>query len=155
MQIIEANSVTDIAHLIQLSIAPVFLIAGVAGLLNVFTGRLIRIIDQVYKLDRLEEAGKLEEYHKKRRIFLTMRLQNINTAIFLSTATGLFIGLVIITMFLSNLLNFNGELIISSLFIISMLCLITALLVFLREIYFTTSFIKTIKKKIKKPKKED
>lgn len=37
--------VVNISTLIQLSVAPVFLLAGVAGLLNVFIGRLARIID--------------------------------------------------------------------------------------------------------------
>ena len=40
-----------IVHLIQLSVAPVFLLAGVAGLLNVFTGRLTRIVDKLEKIE--------------------------------------------------------------------------------------------------------
>ena len=36
----DGDAVTTISHFIQLSVAPVFLLAGVAGLLNVFTGRL-------------------------------------------------------------------------------------------------------------------
>src|SRR5215831_2047605 len=35
-----------IAHAIQLAIAPVFLLTGIAGLLNVMAGRLARIIDR-------------------------------------------------------------------------------------------------------------
>ncbi len=43
----------DIAHVIQLSIAPVFLLTGVAGLLAVLTNRLARIIDRARKLEDL------------------------------------------------------------------------------------------------------
>lgn len=47
----EQTTIDTITQLIQVSVAPVFLIAGVAGLLNVFTGRLARIIDRLEKLD--------------------------------------------------------------------------------------------------------
>ena len=72
------NQIDDIAHLIQLSIAPVFLLTGVGTLLNVLSGRLARIIDRsrvlehrldtpepphasaiVYELHVLERRGKL------------------------------------------------------------------------------------------------
>jgi hypothetical protein len=39
------NQIDEVAHLIQLSIAPVFLLTGVGTLLNVLSGRLARIID--------------------------------------------------------------------------------------------------------------
>ena len=45
INVIDTNSINTVSQLIQLSVAPVFLLAGVAGLLNVFTGRLSRIID--------------------------------------------------------------------------------------------------------------
>ena len=48
---INIGEINSVSSMIQLSVAPVFLLAGVAGLLNVFTGRLVRIIDKVDKLD--------------------------------------------------------------------------------------------------------
>ena len=39
------NQIDEIAHLIQLSIVPVFLFTGAGTLLNVLSGRLARIID--------------------------------------------------------------------------------------------------------------
>ena len=38
------GNITDIAHAIQVAIAPVFLLTGIAGILNVMTGRLARIL---------------------------------------------------------------------------------------------------------------
>lgn len=49
---------STISSMIQLSVAPVFLLAGVAGLLNVFTSRLVRIIDKVDRLDKFENEKK-------------------------------------------------------------------------------------------------
>lgn len=65
--------------------------AGVAGLLNIFTNRLVRIIDKVDRLDKFENDKKeqekmddeLKKLIKERRDFLTMRMHNTNHAIFL------------------------------------------------------------------------
>jgi hypothetical protein len=40
-----AENMTDVARAIQLALAPVFLLTGIAGLLNVMTNRLARIVD--------------------------------------------------------------------------------------------------------------
>lgn len=146
---ITQDGVNTVSHLIQLSVAPVFLLAGVAGLLNVFTGRLSRIIDKVEKLDANSEIKKHPE-HEDRRLSLTLRMQNINYAISLCTMTGLLIALVIVTMFLSSIFEFNGSVFIATLFIFAMLSLITSLVLFQKEIFFTTSFIKKKKASLKK-----
>ncbi|HJE02921.1 hypothetical protein AAX26_01103 [Aliarcobacter thereius] len=144
--VVEINSIPS---MIQLSVAPVFLLAGVAGLLNVFTGRLVRIIDKVDKLDKFEydkEAeGKidndLKQLIKDRRKFLTMRMDNTNRAIFFGTTTGLFIALVIITIFFSSFFHFKYTILIAILFILGMSTLVISLILFLRELFYTTKFI--------------
>ena len=143
---ITQEGVNTVSHLIQLSVAPVFLLAGVAGLLNVFTGRLSRIIDKVEKFD----ATSINNEHEDRRLSLTLRMQNINYAISLCTMTGLLIALVIVTMFLSSIFQFNGSVFIATLFIFAMLSLIVSLVLFQKEIFFTTSFIKKKKASLKK-----
>lgn len=140
--------VTSVAHLIQLSVAPVFLLAAVGALLNVFTGRLSRIIDKVERLDQYENATQDKQPFKdmkQRREFLTMRMKNTNLAILFCTTTGLLISLVIVTMFLSAILKFESAIFISILFILAMVCLSIALMLFLKEIFFTTTFIKSKK----------
>ncbi|WP_108061384.1 DUF2721 domain-containing protein [Poseidonibacter lekithochrous] len=151
------ETVNTVSQLIQLAVAPVFLLAGVAGLLNVFTGRLSRIIDKLEKIDNYvanqktpEAVEKAEEKLSERRRFLTMRMQNTNYAIFFCTTTGLLIALVIVTMFLSSLFDFKDSIFIATLFIIAMISFIMSLLLFLREIYYTTSFIKSKKATLKK-----
>ena len=147
------STISTITSLIQLSVAPVFLIAGVAGLLNVFTSRLTRTIDKLEQIDAQINAHEEEEFScskegeflYKRRWFLIRRMQNINWSIFFATATGLMVALVIISVFLSSLMDFNSELFISVAFIMAMLFLITSLFLFSREIYFTNQFIRTKK----------
>jgi hypothetical protein len=45
----------SVAHLIQVALTPVFLLSGIAALLNVFASRLARVADQLEKL-----AGDIE-----------------------------------------------------------------------------------------------
>jgi len=139
----------EIVDLIQLAVAPVFLLAGVAGLLNVFIGRLTRIIDKLEKMDAslVAKQKKDETYEEdkraiKRREFLVMRMQNTNLAIFFATATGLMVALVILSVFATTLFSYHIEFTISIFFILAMVFLIIALLLFLKEIYYTTSYIK-------------
>lgn len=154
VQLDSTTIVTSVAHLIQLSVAPVFLLAAVGALLNVFTGRLSRIIDKVEKLDQYENATEHPfKDMKQRREFLTMRMKNTNLAILFCTTTGLLISLVIVTMFLSALLEFKSSIFISILFILAMLCLSVSLMLFLKEIFFTTTFIKSKKSYVPKSKK--
>lgn len=140
------ETISTISHLIQLSVAPVFLLAGVAGLLNVFIGRLTRIIDKLERIDS-KKIENITKEHTHRRKFLVMRMQNTNWAIFFCTATGLMVALVILLIFSSSLFAFDFSTIISSLFVLAMASLIIALLLFLREIYYTTHYIKVKKEK--------
>ena len=138
-----------IIHLIQLSVAPVFLLAGVAGLLNVFTGRLTRIIDKLEKIDAYVTSQQKKNKHYKedqkiikRREFLLMRMKNTNYAIFFCASTGFMVGLMILSVFATTLFDFHAEYAISILFILAMVSLCLSLFLFLREIYYTTYFIR-------------
>lgn len=148
-------NISTISSLIQLSVAPVFLLAGVAGLLNVFTSRLTRTIDKFEAIDKLITDNETQDkpctqehkYLLIRRGFLLMRIQNTNWAIFFATITGLMVALVIISVFFSSIVGVHNALFISITFILAMIFLIISLVLFLREIYFTNLFIKTKKEK--------
>ena len=59
------DSIIDVSKAIQLALAPVFLLTGIAGILNVIASRLARIIDRGRRLtegrggDALPVGGKL------------------------------------------------------------------------------------------------
>ena len=144
------NNIIEIISYIQAAVAPVFLIAGVAGLLNVFTSRFVRIVDRLNAVDRkisIETQSNPDyippQKLKERRLSLLNRLKNINMSIFLGTLTVYMVAMVILTIFASELFKFDGQVIISSLFIASMISLSLALLLFLIEIHSTVLFIRT------------
>jgi hypothetical protein len=132
------NPIDDIAHLIQLSIAPVFLLTGVGTLLNVLSGRLARIIDRARALEQQLEAldpnrtdAIVNELH-----VLERRGRLIYHAIKLSTSSALLVCFLIAALFASSMLHYSTRLIVSGLFIAAMLASIVSLTLFLREVYF-------------------
>lgn len=139
----EGGTVDLVSHLIQLSVAPVFLLAGVGALLGVFTGRFSRIIDKAEKLNerlqeqRTERSGvdRRTDELRAQRNYLAKRARNMNHAIMAITLTGFLVASVIMVMFLSAFLEFNGAVLIATLFLLAMTAFMIGLLLFLREIY--------------------
>ena len=132
------NQIDEIAHIIQLSIAPVFLLTGVGTLLNVLSGRLARIIDRARVLEqRLEtpEPPHAATIVNELRV-LEKRGRLIYHAIKLSTTSALLVCFVIAALFASSLLHYSTRLIVSGLFIAAMVASIVSLTLFLREVYF-------------------
>ena len=129
-----------VAHAIELAVAPVFLLTGIAAILAVMTNRLGRIIDRARVLeDRLDNTSP--ELHPALRTDLTTlsrRAKLISRAITLCTATALLVCTVIAVLFLSAFLRFDASIPVALLFIAAMLAFFLGLLWFLREIYVAT-----------------
>lgn len=133
--------VTDISHVIQLAVAPVFLLAGIGGMLSVLSIRLGRIIDRARQLDGLLAASDKQDRAAINREHRTLRRRArlASVAITLCTLCALLICTVIVVLFVGAYLSLNLVNLVAGLFVIAMLTLITALLTFLREIYLGTS----------------
>src|SRR5271165_6511877 len=107
------NQVDEIAHVIQLSVAPVFLLTGVGTLLNVLSGRLARIIDRARVLEqRLEtpEPPHAAAIVNELRV-LERRGKLIYNAIKLSTTSALLVCFVIVALFASSILPYSTRVI--------------------------------------------
>lgn len=128
----------NISHTIQLAIAPVFLLTGVGTKLAVLTNRLARIIDRSRVLeDRLREGMEQDEIWAELET-LYRRAHLINRAITLSTACGLFVCVVIATLFIGDALNLAWAQFIAMLFVLGMFSLIGSFVYLLREIFVAT-----------------
>lgn len=137
------NQTSDIAHVIQLSVAPVFLLAGVSGLLTVLTNRLARIIDRARVIEDKAVSGEAGEKakHEKLRIF-SRRARLCNYSITLCTACSSMICLVIICLFGGAMLEFDLSRPISLLFVGAMISLFSALMCFLKEVRLATQSLR-------------
>ena len=130
----------DISHIIQLAIAPVFLLTGVGTNLMVLTNSLARIIDRSRVLeDRLSSAAESDQAEYRIELqALYGRAHLINRAITLSTTCALLVCLVIAALFLGDALNLALAKLIAALFVFAMLSLIGSFFFLLREIFIAT-----------------
>ena len=130
----------DIVQIIQLSIAPVFLIAGIGTLLNVLTSRLARVVDRgraiELDLDLPMGSGQHTNRHLAELRVLDQRMNWIHNAIMLSTMAILLVCLLIVALFSVELITIDLSRVVAILFIATMASLIGGLISFLIEISY-------------------
>jgi MFS family permease len=129
-----------IAHAIQLSIAPVFLLTGIGGLLGVMANRLARVIDRARAFEgrwrnmdapaRAAAMSEIDNLERRRRV--------ISWSINFCTAAALLICIVIVTLFVEEFFGRNLKWLAGALFVSAMLAVICGLTCFLREVYLAT-----------------
>ena len=138
-------NIATVASVIDIAVAPVFLLAGISGLLVVLTNRLGRTIDRSRSL-QAAESEFLPEQHKAviqhEMTSLLRRIQLSYTAISLSTLSAILVCLLIVALFLGSLLQLNVSLIVASLFIVCMIILSLAFCSFLFEVLISTRSLK-------------
>jgi hypothetical protein len=135
------SHVASLAQVIQLAVAPVFLLAGVGATLNVLASRIGRIIDRARIMEeRLPTASPelSDELHGRLRI-LAKRATLINRAIALCVLSGLLVSLVVASLFVSSSLRIDLATPIAIAFVIALLSLAAALVYFLREVFIATA----------------
>jgi hypothetical protein len=133
--------ITNLGQVIQLAVAPVFLLAGVGATLNVLATRVGRIIDRARIMeDKLlhATAEQADEIHVRLGV-LSKRATLINRAIGLCVMSGLMVSLVVAALFVSSALGIDLTLPIAIAFVIALLALAAALVYFLREVFLATS----------------
>ena len=133
----DSQTIGTVAHVIQLSVAPVFLLTAIGTMLSVMTNRLARSDERArYHEARLEPAAPeaLPELHQSLAT-LSRRADLIGLAIFLCTATALLVCAVIAMLFLGDFLRYDISLPVAVLFILGMLLMVLGLISFLREIF--------------------
>ncbi|MGE5523621.1 MAG: DUF2721 domain-containing protein [Rhodospirillaceae bacterium] len=132
--------ITDVAHVIQLSIAPVFLLTGVGSLLGVMTSRLGRVIDRGRHIESiyvsLKETARCHADEELRALAQRARLSS--WAINLSTAAALLVCGVIATLFLDAFTGTDLKWFAGGVFVAAMLLLTGGLVCFLLEVYVAT-----------------
>lgn len=136
----------NLSRAIQMSVAPVFLLAGIGGLLVVLNNRLVRIIDRSRQLQALrqscdtpvssERESKTELQALKRRMALIMK------AIELLTVTILLVALVVAVVFISAVTQLDLDLLVVPLFVMAMVCLMVAAVLFQREVQLATAQVR-------------
>ena len=144
MPLISADAFTHTAQAIQLALAPVFLLTGIAALLGVMTNRLARIIDRARHFEQrwagLSDAERDRAWVELRSLERRRRLTSL--AIGTGTFAALMVCCVVATLFLEELLGSPLRGVAGVLFFVAMLSLIVGLSAFLREVHLATQTIR-------------
>jgi hypothetical protein len=150
---VQETHVQDIARVIQMALAPAFLLTGVASLLNVFATRLARIVDRTRVLEvRLEPGGDSREELE----VLRLRGELVRWAITMGTGAALFVTLVIGVAFVGFLLQVNFSMVVAGLFVGAMAALTMALGFFLREVTLAVGSLEAwIPMAVRRSRRED
>lgn len=116
--------VNTAAHVVQLALTPIFLLNGIASLLNVFTTRLGRIADRV---DKLSGDPKTRPEQLAR---LRLRSKSLDLAVLLAAIAGGLTCCAALTLFLSALRSGAAGSILFALFGAALGCAVAALAAF-------------------------
>ncbi|WP_417611566.1 DUF2721 domain-containing protein [Parasphingorhabdus sp.] len=126
----------DIVTVMQTALAPAFLLVGIGAMLNLFAGRLARIIDRSRNLQELFQSTTGLD----RRLLvaelgdLQLRIKIVNSAIFLSVISAITACTLIGMLFIMGLTAIDLSLAIAGAFFFAICLLSCALIQFLREV---------------------
>lgn len=124
-----------LAQIIQLAVAPVFLLAGLGAFLNVCAGRLARIVDRARRVEERILATRGSEHDRlvDEVRLLDWRIRTVNNAIFSTVLAALLIAAVVVLLFAAFLTAIPLEIPIAILFIAAMVATGTGFAIFLLE----------------------
>ena len=128
--------IADITHVIQLAVAPVFLLTGIGAILTVMTHRLGRAVDRARHLQATRESAQPDEREHLSAEFgvVGRRIRLAHRAIACAVLSELCVCLLIALAFVGAATGVDLAAVVAALFVLAMLALIATLLIFLREI---------------------
>jgi len=131
----------DIGHVIQLAIAPVFLLTAIGTILNVLTGRLGRAVDRrrVLAVALLKLDGDIAELAKRELEYEQRRIRLMYVAISMAVFAALLVAALISLAFIDPFVQLDFTKLIAVLFILAMVALVASLAILLREIFYAVN----------------
>jgi|TARA_B110000495_G_scaffold58663_1_gene49723 hypothetical protein len=131
----------EIAVVIQMAVAPAFLLTGIGAILTVMANRLTRIVDRFRVINEQKNLFMKKKDKTDELLSLLSRARWTHIAIFLTTVSALLICVLIAMIFIATEVNFNLDQYLSILFIVAMTALVLGLLSFLKEVSLSKGVI--------------
>lgn len=131
----------EIASVIQLAVAPVFLLTAIGTLIAALNFRLGRAVDRRRSLERRLAKMSEDELGAARDELGTIarRIHYTYLSILCAVASALFVCLLIAGAFLGAFVRADLSYTVGALFVLAMVALVACLLLFLREIFLAVS----------------
>jgi len=135
------SHLTDITHVIQLAVAPVFLLTAIATLINALNIRLGRGIDRRRLiLGRARgNAGLRSDDDRAELGLLARRIRLIYFSLLAAGLGGLLICLVVAGAFVGALMAVDLSKVVAVFYILAMLAIVACLGMFLREVFLAVT----------------
>jgi hypothetical protein len=133
------SNLTDITHVIQLSVAPVFLLTAISTFMGAMNTRLGRIVDRCRVVTEKDKASESADEDREELRLLARRRHLIYLAILFAVVAALLVCLVVAGAFLGALMEFDIARLIAAFFILAMAAMVAALYLLLKEIYLGVS----------------
>ena len=126
------TNVVNVAQVIHLAVAPIFLLTAVAATLTVFIGRLARIVDRGRSL---EKAATPEAQFREELECLERRARLIYLALSLGVSAAILVSMLMAAAFMGEIYQLNLGRFVALLFILALFVYTAALLCLLREVF--------------------
>ena len=128
-------SVSTVAEIVRVALAPVFLLSGISAFVNVLASRLTRIVDRSRQIEPLLLTSRGAEHDRwiADLEVLDRRMSLVNWATGLSVTSAVLTCLVVVLLFAANLIHTRLGTEIAWLFMASMLTIGAGFAVFLIE----------------------
>lgn len=136
--------VSHVVQAIQLSVAPVFLLAGIGGFLNVSVGRLARVIDRARIVEDKIARARGEEHDRLVLEIRTLdkRIKIVNNCISLAVLSACLVCIVVTLLFANQLFSGRLDTPIALLFVSAMLAIGLAFALFIIETRLGSSVVR-------------
>lgn len=132
-ELIERTSSTvRVQHVVQLSLAPAFLLAGIGAVMNVMTNRLLWVANKIERILAADERGEAGDQLKEIPALEARRIL-AQRAVMLSTAAAFTISIVILLLFISAFVYTPLGTLVALTWVITMGLLMAGLAYFLLE----------------------
>ena len=126
--------VMGLAKAIQLSVAPVFLLTAIAGVLGVISNRLARVLDRAREIQGPASDSQDMQLLRRRMGLLSRAIESV-------TITGVLVSAVVAVTFISAITVVDLAAIVVPLFVVAMLALIAGLLLLLLDTRLSSRLI--------------
>jgi Protein of unknown function (DUF2721) len=138
------TSLDLVAHVIQVALTPIFLLSGIATLLNVFATRLARVADLVAQITKAMEQAGPDVSGDLSRELLRLRRRSIalDAAIVLGAIAAAATCASVFTLFVGALRNATVASILFTTFGLAIICTISAIAAFTTEMMMAGSGVR-------------
>jgi uncharacterized protein DUF2721 len=133
-----------VAHVIQVALTPIFLLSGIATLLNVFSTRLARVADRVDQVNKaIEEADAGESADLTMQLLhLRRRSLALDAAVVLAASGGVATCASVFTLFVGALRDATVASVLFTTFGLAVGCTIGAIAAFTAEMLMAGSGVR-------------